>query len=399
MESQGQIQRRRLQHLAATTLATVIGLLPILTLLVLATIADAEGVSPAARSYHAMAYDASADRIILFGGWTEDSNGETWTYDVDTNTWNEMSPATAPTPRDSHAMAYDAKSSQVVLFGGVRGFPGTFNGETWIYDTASDTWTNMAPLQGPSPRIGAGMVYDSRLDQMILFGGHNTRCYGDTWAYDLDSNTWTEMTPENPPGPRAWQALAYDTESGRVVMFGGDSSCSPGSHLGDTWTYDLANNNWQSMNPTEAPPSRAHSGATYDSKSDRVVLSGGDGGPDETWVYDLNGNVWAQATTTTGPSDRMAHAMVYDEQSDLIVLFGGSWPPGLVTSSSVVPNDETWTYDLEMNSWTQVSPTGPAGLPPWVIPVLAVSVAAIVVVLAVALWRRRGARQPPPPPR
>ncbi len=306
----------------------------------------------------------------------------------------------SPTRRDSHAMAYDAQSGQVVLFGGVRGFPGTFNGETWAYSVAENAWTEMGPSPSPSPRIGAGMVYDSRSDQIILFGGHNAQCYGDTWAYDLDSNTWTEVTPAGSPGARAWQAMVYDSESSRIVMFGGDDNCSPGNHLGDTWTYDLANNSWQSMNPAEAPPSRAHSGVAYDSQSDRVVMFGGDGGPDETWVYNLNGNVWDQVGTPTGPSNRNAHAMAYDEESDRVVLFGGSWPPGLVTNPSIVHNDETWTFDLETNTWTLVSPTdGPTGLPPWLVPVVAGVVAAVVIVIAVALWRRRRVRKPPRPPK
>ena len=45
---------------------------------------------------HAMVYSAAADRVILFGGqvgWTEfEYTGETWTYELNTNTWTNVTP-------------------------------------------------------------------------------------------------------------------------------------------------------------------------------------------------------------------------------------------------------------------------------------------------------------------
>ena len=76
------------------------------------------------------------------------------------------------------------------------------------------------------------------------------------------------------PSARNAHAMAYDTESNRIVLFGGAdrySFCG----LSDTWTYDVATNSWQDMNPAPAPPGRCCAGMAYDSKADRIIMFGG----------------------------------------------------------------------------------------------------------------------------
>lgn len=56
--------------------------------------------------------DAESDRLILFaGGSPWFMYGDTWAYDYDTDTWEEMSPDNSPSPRAMYATAYDAESS------------------------------------------------------------------------------------------------------------------------------------------------------------------------------------------------------------------------------------------------------------------------------------------------
>ncbi len=310
---------------------------------------------PASRSYHAMAYDASSDCIVLFGGWAGGSTNETWTFDLNANRWAKMNPAAAPSARDCAAMAYDAQSRRVILFGGISGTP---NGETWSYDSGTNTWTNRAPTTAPPARLGGRMVYDAQFDRIILFGGHNGALYGDTWAYDYESNTWTARSPASSPSPRAWHIMAYDAESNRTVLYGGDPGTGQSSSddLGDTWTYDYANDTWTNMNPAQGPARKAFASAAYDSESDRVVLFGGGVEPGETCAYDLNANAWTVYNVTPRPSDRATHAMAYDSESDHIVLFSGSWPVGIVSSPTIQHNNETWSYDFNANDWTLLSP-------------------------------------------
>ena len=133
-------------------------------------------------------------------------------------------------------MAYDPASGQVILFGGET-VDGDVFGDTWAYDPASNTWTELDPAGDlPSPRSGHAMVYDSLGARMILFGGWGGD-FGldDTWAYDPAANTWTELTPagDRPPGRDAF-SMAYDSFTGRVVMFGG---WDDETDRGDTWVF------------------------------------------------------------------------------------------------------------------------------------------------------------------
>ena len=74
--------------------------------------------SPAARSHHALAYDRTRERVVLFGGFDgTDSLADTWEWNgVD---WTQGSPMTAPVARRLHAMDYDQLNGEVVLFGGL----------------------------------------------------------------------------------------------------------------------------------------------------------------------------------------------------------------------------------------------------------------------------------------
>ena len=220
------------------------------------------GTGPSAPSFHAMAYDAESDRVILFGG-RGDPNKGTWAYDHDTNSWTNMNPATSPDPRpfaiSDHAMAYDAQSDRVILFGG---FSGTRSNpihydDTWAYDFNTNTWTNMNPTSSPTTRHAHRMVYDAQSDRIILFGGikdafdfSNQNYYDETWAYDFDTNAWTQQSPSPKPLPGGCFVLAYDAESGRVILFGGERGPTL---YDDTWAYDFNTNAWTIMNPATRP--------------------------------------------------------------------------------------------------------------------------------------------------
>ncbi len=188
-------------------------------------------------------------------------------------------------------MAYDAESDRVVLFLVWTGAP---DNETWTYDFNSNTWTKMEPTTRPSPRTWSPMAYDAESDRVILFGGITGRDNDETWAYDLNTNTWTKMLVITRPSRRHSHALAYDAESDRVVLFGGHQFAV---NSDETWAYDFNTNTWTKMEPTTQPLKLAEHNLAYDAESDRIVLFGGDDSDsflhsDDTWTYDLNANTW-----------------------------------------------------------------------------------------------------------
>ena len=190
-----------------------------------------------------MAYDEESDRMILFGGADADSFepvDATWAYDFDSNSWEKLDPPVAPPPMNFHSMAYDSRSDRVILLG-------TALAEgMWAYDFNSDTWEPLLPRAMPPFRAYSSMVYDAGSDQMILFGGASTpteEALGDTWAYDTADNTWTELTTDTQPDARGWHATAYSMAARMVLLFGGGPDRE--KFTSETWVYDPARNLWR----------------------------------------------------------------------------------------------------------------------------------------------------------
>lgn len=185
-----------------------------------------------------LSYDVESDRIITF-----DKPGDTWAYDFNSNTWQEMRPVSSPPGRDLFAMVYDSESDRVILFGG---YSNGELGDTWAYDYNTNTWTEMTPPESPDPRNNHAMAYVPTTDRIILYGGGDNVGHDDTWAYDYNTNTWTEMAQEFSPGLRSWHSMAYDAATEKVVFFGGAPRRDPNFH-NDTWLYDPSANTWSPL--------------------------------------------------------------------------------------------------------------------------------------------------------
>ncbi|MFX0150627.1 MAG: kelch repeat-containing protein [Candidatus Hodarchaeota archaeon] len=301
-------------------------------------------IAPPAMFAAEMTYDIESDRIILFSGALSPyvvDNG-TWAYDYNTNTWENITPITKPGGRGGGIMVYDEESDRVILFGGVRRYydPPEAHidwGDTWAFDFNSNTWENMTPDFSPRSRSIHNMAYDSESDRVILYGGFwgdpsavgGRRALGDTWAYDYNSNTWTNMSPVLSPGPLYAFGLAYDSESDRVVLYGGKFKSNGFTSLKhETWAYDYNSNNWIEMNPPgSARGNRNRFQMVYHVKWDRILLFGGDSEAsayDDTWVYDYNKDNWTELEPVNRPSSRIYSDLAYDVESDKVILFGGS---------------------------------------------------------------------------
>jgi len=155
---------------------------------------------PPGRNYQGMTYDAKADRVLTYGALTVEGKPlETlWAYDFNTDTWQEMVPGEQSFPgmRDYTAMVYDAESDRMILYGGKT--EDQSSGEVWMYDYNTNTWTKLESSPNPGKLYKHGMVYIPTIDRSILFGG-DVGAYefsNETWSYDLNTNTWTNVTTQ-----------------------------------------------------------------------------------------------------------------------------------------------------------------------------------------------------------
>jgi N-acetylneuraminic acid mutarotase len=260
-----------------------------------------------------------------------------------TGIWTNMTTATKPSSRLAHGMATIYGTDKVVLFGGSTG---SFDDETWLYDLSANQWTKMNPTTFPSARTNHEMVTIYDTDKIVFFGGCDASTYwnGDTWEYDLSDNQWSNKNPSTKPSDRYGHAMANVYGTDKVVLFGGDV---PGAN-DETWVYDLSDNIWTQQTPSTSPPARLYHDMATIYNDDKVVLFGGADHTNhlqDTWIYDLSDNQWTNKNPSTKPSSRYKPQVTTVYNDDKIVLFGGGHP------GNVYEND-TWVYDLSANTWT-----------------------------------------------
>jgi N-acetylneuraminic acid mutarotase len=165
---------------------------------------------------------------------------DTWAYDPVANTWTELKPSGGPPPpRQPDGMVYDPTTRRILVFGGA-GDENWAQNDIWAYDPVKNSWTELNRT-GPRPekRWGAGIAYDSSRSQVILFGGSNadqSKYFSDTWLYDPAADTWTELKPSGTlPGARAAATVKYFEATDQVIMFAG---LGPSGELKDLWAFE-----------------------------------------------------------------------------------------------------------------------------------------------------------------
>ena len=258
----------------------------------------AVGKQPKARDDACVAYDTRTGQVYEFGGSGEESNylNDLWSYNPISNTWTECKTSgRVPSPRQEAAMIYDSKDDRLYLFGGAGGPADVHLADLWCYDLKAGTW-NQLPYDGNSPgaRSNQAMIYSPVGDQIIMFGGSgDSAYYDDTWTYDIRAATWSKVaTKEASPPARGFAAATYDSKTNELMMFGG---CNTTSELNDLWAYAIGTGRWQQLTPRGTRPSaRDNASMAYDPETDTTLLAGGDvqpyGGdptilPSELWVF------------------------------------------------------------------------------------------------------------------
>jgi hypothetical protein len=200
--------------------------------------------TPGPRDHHAMAFDEARGQTVVFGGSKAGTfPNETWTWDG--ATWSLADTVTGPGGLVHHAMAYDSRRQRVVLFGGFApGRPPA--GETWEWD--GQRWSRIA-TDGPGARTHLRMAYDPVRQVTVLFGGgigtgSSSTSPQDTWTWD--GTRWERRAIDGPP-PRWGHAMAYDTRRQRVILFGGSRAVRPFGNLDDIWEWD--GDRWLQVTP------------------------------------------------------------------------------------------------------------------------------------------------------
>ena len=209
---------------------------------------------------------------------------------------------------------------------------------------------------------------------MVMFGGADPGgsvvddVIADTWIYAFAEDAWYQIEGVGPLA-RLDPSFAYDTQSEVVVLFGGATGrpnycrvvrrCAP-EETSEVWWFSPETGIWDRQTATDGPPARFGAVAGYDAGSDRIVIFGGARTLDtnaavemfqDTWAYDFDTNTWTEMNPAASPPARAHAAMAYDPAGDRLLLFGGSGRDEEMDAT-------VWAYDLEADAWTPLPVVG-----------------------------------------
>lgn len=270
---------------------------------------------PGPRSGAAIAYDTQRQRAVLFGGngiW----NGSEWTYDNSTWEWDgedwiQIDTPVSPSGRNLHAMAYDESRHKIVMYGGQNS--GGYLADLWEYD--GSTWKRLCPVCNPAARYGHTMFYDPERKKVFLYGGQDEKIgYPEAWTWDGENWEYFQFDTSSPGIFRA--PLIHISEEQRTVAFIPES-------YGGTWIWQEAS--WRRLAQEGQPPLRYESIFVYNPDQGYSLLFGGLQDKSilfsDTWI--LKGETWTQVKIPIHPWERFRAAAFYDPIRKSIILYGG----------------------------------------------------------------------------
>jgi len=238
------------------------------------------GSPPSGRWGHRAAYDADAGRMYVFAGKAgEYPVNDVWALDLETMTWQQLSPSgTPPAARISSMMAYCPSRHSLVVYGGTDAAP---MGDVWELKLDSMRWRALSPSgSAPAERWGGGQFMDLVNNRLVIVGGIGDVFYNDVWALDLTSQngTWQELSVTGtPPAVRGDYAYAYDELQGRYFVFGG-WNYPPHTLLDDAFVLEMADLSWHELTASgEQPRERRCPVGFYDPDNQNFVVFGGQG--------------------------------------------------------------------------------------------------------------------------
>ena len=298
---------------------------------------------PTAR-FNATLEDLGDGRLLLFGGrnaagtWLND----TWVFEVDTSTWTQLAPATSPPARNAQAMAL-VEPGTVVMFGGSTALGGGPLGDTWSFDVAGEDWNQLTPAMSPPARFQHELVAIGS-SRALMFGGRTAGAgseLADTWIFDEVTGNWTNLAPAGAPSASSAYAMAFDGDD-VVTRFGGFMNNSP---MDQTWSYTISTNTWALLAPVATPGQRAVLSGEYMANGQMVVFSGKLGGccidpTGGTFAYDPPTSTWITITPPMEPSPRFNYGMAVVSGANKAILFGGL----LANTGIGTALAETWEY-------------------------------------------------------
>lgn len=284
---------------------------------------------------------APDNRIWMYGGFAGAAGvqSDTGVYTPGVG-WAFPTVTGAPAARERHALAWDGTNNRLVVFGGYSGtFPQfVHNDELHVFSPAANAWTQI-PKAGtwPAARKDAAMVWSPSLGKLLLYGGNNgsgaVNRFSELWTLSIDAGattaTWTLLSPGGAAAPaQSAPCFAIDPAARRVLLYGGE--LTDGTDASSTYQYLIDTNAWQLDTTTgSSPGGRSFTACAWDPTAARLALYGGQtsGSPTAgTYSYDPAAKTWANIAldgSSNSPGNISDAGAVYSATLGGMFVFGG----------------------------------------------------------------------------
>jgi len=313
-----------------------------------------------------LVYDSFRERLVVAG-----ANWSTTFSEWKSGSWtNVVNAEQLPYFTD---VVFDPQRAVLVRVGGLNGLGPV--AQTW--ELGAGTWVRRDDLGGPATREETHMVFDTRRQRAVLFGGRDPQgsVLADTWEFD--GGTWQQVTVKRPPRLTLnYSTSVYDgARDLTLLLHGVGGTLRQFEFQGGPWTtlpslvphsgplhsayddarqvvvltvggstYELDDTGWNQVTTSSSPAGTGEGAMTYDATHQRVVLFGE---PGVTWIYEAVGDqrTWRTLETDGAPPARGNPGMVYHAGRGTVLMFGGD-------VFGVAQND---LWELNGSTWTQLS--------------------------------------------
>jgi hypothetical protein len=158
---------------------------------------------PAPRAGHSAILDPVGNRVIVFGGMLADDpvpvmTNDVWSLSLSDGAWTQLAPTgQPPSPRWRHGAVYDATQERMIVFGGEE-VDETLRNDLWALSLSGGTpaWSELSPT-GSVPAARHSHVAVIQGQGMLLHGGVGELGeLTDTWGLSLSggSPSWGQYT-------------------------------------------------------------------------------------------------------------------------------------------------------------------------------------------------------------
>lgn len=163
-----------------------------------------------------LAYNPSLGVVVLVAG--KAGGDGTWTWNG--SDWSRVQGIDA-NPAGG-ALVYDARTARLL----------EIDRATWAF--VGLRWSQLGDVPAGMPTIGLAAAYAGSVNRPVAYGGDPAQGGAGDQLWTWDGNSWKAMAAEGRPAGRSLAGLAFDAKRGELLLFGGQG---PAGYLGDTWTW------------------------------------------------------------------------------------------------------------------------------------------------------------------